>query len=117
MNHLKEKSEETFVKETVLSFIDALNREDFDAAKKLLSIDLKFKGVMGSRDGADAYVEDMKKMKFKYDLKNTFVNRRDVCLIYDINMSGPVIRCCGVYHVKDGQITTINVIFDPRPLL
>jgi len=117
MNSIKEKSPETLVKEVVLSFIEDLNKEDFSSARKLISDDLQFKGVMGSRDGGDIYIQDMRKMKFKYDLKNTFVNRRDVCLIYDINMGGQVIRSCGIYHVKDGKITTINVIFDPRPLL
>ena len=117
MNKIKEKSSETLVKEVVLSFIDALNADDFKSARMYLNDDLVFKGVMGSRDGADVYMQDMKKMKFKYELKNSFVNRRDVCLIYDINMSGSVIRTCGLYHVKDGKITSIRVIFDPRPLL
>jgi limonene-1,2-epoxide hydrolase len=117
MSGIKEKSPETLVKEVVLSFMEALNKDDFSGARKLIADDLQFKGVMGSRDGADVYIQDMQKMKFKYVIQNAFVDKRDVCLIYDINMGGPVIRSCGLYHVKDGKIKTINVIFDPRPLL
>lgn len=111
------QSPDTLVKKTVLSFLEALNRADFSAARKCLSLDLKFRGVMGDRDGADVYIDDMKRMKFKYNILQMFVEWRDVCLICDITMSGQVIRACCLYHVKDGQITSINVIFDPRPLL
>jgi len=47
----------------VLSFIDALNNEDFKSARKLTTDDLRFEGVMGTREGADAYFADMEKMK------------------------------------------------------
>lgn len=117
MNATEEKSPDTMVRETVLSFLDALNRENFDTAHKFLSLDVKFRGVMGSRDGSDNYMQDMRKMKFKYNLKQVFVDWRDVCVICDINMSGQVIPTCCLYHVKDGQITSIQAIFDPRPLL
>ena len=52
-------------KNTVMSFIKHLNEENFDAARKCTDDNLKFEGVMGTREGADAYFEDMKKMKFK----------------------------------------------------
>jgi hypothetical protein len=52
--------------------------------------DLTFKGDMGGRNGADIYIDDMKKMKFKYAVKKVFVDQEEVCLcmisVYDINM-------------------------------
>jgi limonene-1,2-epoxide hydrolase len=104
-------------KETVLSFIKALNEEDFEEARKYVSDDLKFIGVMGTRDGADTYFEDMKKMKFKYNIHKAFADGTDVCLFYDINMSGKKIFSSGWYHVEDNKITWFKVLFDPRPLL
>jgi limonene-1,2-epoxide hydrolase len=104
-------------KETVLLFINAMNAEDFEAARKYVSDDLKFIGVMGTRDGADAYFKDMSKMKFKYDLKKVFTEGDDVCLWYDINMGGKTIFTSGWYHVEDGKVEWFKVLFDPRPLL
>jgi hypothetical protein len=78
---------------------------------------MSFRGVLGSRDGAEAYFKDMKNMKFKYDIKKTFVDGNDVCLFYDIDMSGKAILTCGWYHVENGKISSLRVVFDPRPVL
>ena len=78
---------------------------------------MKFEGVLGTRDGAEVYITDMRRMKFKYDIKKAFVDEDDVCILYDISMSGPVIFSCGWYHVVGAKINYIRVVFDPRPLL
>jgi len=102
---------------TVKSFLKALNDEDFKTARKYVNDDLKFIGIMGTRDDADTYISDMEKMKFKYDIKKIFEDENDVSVFYDINMSGPTIFSSGWYHLKNDKISTIKVIFDPRPLL
>ena len=56
---------ENEAKELVLDLIHALNEEDFDSAKNCLTEDFTFVGVMGTRKGADSYIEDMKKIKIK----------------------------------------------------
>jgi hypothetical protein len=104
-------------KNTVMSFIKHMNEEDFTAARKFTDDGLKFDGVMGSRDGADAYFQDMERMKFKYHILKTFADGEDVCLLYDITMSGITIFTCGWYRVEHNKITSIKVVFDPRPLL
>jgi hypothetical protein len=111
------KSEER--KQAVLSFIDALNREDFDSARKLVNENLSFIGPLGTRDGADVYVKDMERLRLKYDVKKTFVESKDVCLIYDItfNKDHGAVYSCGMYHLEGGKISSIRVVFDPRPLL
>ncbi len=103
--------------DVVLSFIKALNEEDFTAARQCINDDMIFLGVLGERDGAEAYIKDMQHMKFKYDIKRAFADGDDVCLFYDINMGGQTIFSCGWYHVANGKINSIRVIFDPRPLL
>ena len=102
---------------TVKSFLKALNDEDFKAAREYLSDDMKFVGVMGSRDGGDAYIADMEKMKFKYEIKKVFEDGNDVSVFYNIDMGGKTIFCSGWYHLSHGKINSIKVIFDPRPLL
>ncbi|HEY4322405.1 MAG TPA: nuclear transport factor 2 family protein [Mucilaginibacter sp.] len=108
---------ESDAKEVVLAFLKALNDEDFDTAKKYLSDDMKFEGVLGTRDGAKVYIADMSSMKFKYGIKKAFADGDDVCILYDIAMSGQTIFSCGWYCVGGGQISSIRVVFDPRPLL
>jgi hypothetical protein len=110
-------SSPTSAKELVISCIKALNEEDFNSARSYMSNDFKFEGVLGSRDSAEAYFEDMKKMKLKYRIKKAFVDDDDVCLLYDLTMSAVNIFGCGWYHVEDGKINKLKVIFDPRPLL
>lgn len=101
----------------VLSFIKALNDEDFAAARNSAADDLKFIGVLGERDNAETYFTDMRKMKLKYDIKRVFSDGDDVCVFYDIDMGRATIFSCGWYHVVDGKVNSIRVIFDPRPLL
>ena len=105
------------VKEFVLSFIKALNREDFKAARTYVSDDMKFVGVLGSRDSADAYFKDMERMKLKYHIKKVFADGNDVCLLYDLDMQGRTIFGCGWYHLEFDKINSLLVVFDPRPLL
>lgn len=102
---------------TVLAFIHALNAEDFKTAREQLNDDMSFKGVMGSREGADTYIKDMEKMKFKYEIKKIFSDGLDVCLFYDITMSDKIIFSCGWYNLEAGKIKSFTVLFDPRPLL
>lgn len=105
-------------KTTVLAFIDALNKEDFKAAKAQVNDDLTFIGVMGTRNGADAYFADMEKMKLKYAVKNAIAEGAEVCLQYDINMGGGVsIFAIGWYSLVQGKISAFKVVFDPRALL
>lgn len=114
---MKNNTDKQPAKEVVLAFIDALNKEDFTAAGNYLTDDMTFKGVLGSRDGAHAYMKDMQQMKLKYDVKKVIAEDNDVCLFYDLAMSGTNIFGCGWYHVKDGKINSLNVLFDPRPIL
>ena len=102
---------------TVQSFLKALNNEDFKAARNYLTDDVKFIGVMGTRDGGDVYMADMEKMKFKYDIQKVFEDGDDVSVFYDINMGGKTLFCSGWYHLSGGKIDSIKVIFDPRSLL
>ena len=107
----------TNAKEIVMSCVKALNEEDFKTARKYTTEDFSFVGVLGSRNGAAAYFNDMEKMKLKYDVKKVFVNGDDVCLLYDLTMSGITLFGCGWYHIKGDKINSLKVVFDPRPVL
>jgi limonene-1,2-epoxide hydrolase len=113
----REESSSKSSKEVVFAFVDALNREDFQTARNCVADDMKFVGVLGSRDGGDAYFRDMKHMKLKYDVKKAFADGDDVCLFYDVTMAGVTVLCAGWYQLSGGKIHSFRVIFDPRPVL
>ena len=106
-------------KDIVLSFLMAMNQEDFKEARKYVSDDMKFIGVMGTRDSADAYFKDMEHMKLKYDIQKVFQDEEteEVSVFYDITMSGRKIFSSGWYKIKDEKIESFKVLFDPRPIL
>jgi len=104
-------------REIVLRCIKALNDEDFDQARSYVSDDMTFEGVLGSRNGAKAYFTDMKQMKLKYDILKAFEEGNDVCLLYNLHMGKLVLFGCGWYHLKEGKINSLKVVFDPRPVL
>ncbi|MCW3464003.1 nuclear transport factor 2 family protein [Chitinophaga nivalis] len=111
------QDQSTSARAVVLAFINALNTEDFDAARQTIHDDLHFAGVLGSRDGADTYLAEMKKMRLKYDIKKVFADDEEVSLFYDIQMGDKTIFSSGWYQVENGKIKSFRVIFDPRPLL
>lgn len=104
-------------KQIVLDFIDAMNQFDYERAKTYVTADLSFVGVLGTRNGANAYFNDMQKMKFQYNIIKAFADGNDVCLIYDINMGEQTIFCFGWYQLQHDKIKSFRVVFDPRPLL
>ena len=104
--------------ELIQQFLNALNDEDFTLAKNFAAGNMQFVGVLGTRDGAEAYFNDMVKMRFKYDVKKIFTGGDDVCVWYNIVMQGGInVLSCGWYAIKDGKIQSIKVLFDPRPVL
>ncbi len=104
-------------KDIVLKFLNALNAENFEAARDALDDDMQFNGVLGSRNCADVYIKDMSNMRFKYDVLKIFENENDVSVFYDIDMNGKKIFTSGWYVVQDEKIKSLRVVFDPRPLL
>lgn len=105
-------------KALVLSFIDAINKEDFETAAEYVNDNFTFDGVLGYRDGAEAYFKDMRKMKFKYDVIKAFADGDDVCVLYNIDMgSGEKIFTCGWYRLMYNKLNSLKVVFDPRPVL
>jgi len=110
-------SSEKSAREVVLACVEAINQEEFALARQYVSDDLSFIGTLGSRQGADAYFNDMERMRLKYDVKKVFADGQDVCLFYDLAMAGTTIFVCAWYQVEDAKIRSLKVNFDPRPIL
>lgn len=56
----------------VLSFLSALNNEDFDGAADYVNEDLQFTGILSSRKGAQSYLNNMRQLKIKYKVHKPF---------------------------------------------
>lgn len=104
-------------KQVVMSCVNAINREDFGAARQFVADDLSFVGVLGTRQGGDVYFKDMERMRLKYDVKKVFADGDDVCLFYNLAIAGANVLVSAWYHVADGKIRSLQVVFDPRPIL
>jgi hypothetical protein len=104
-------------KEVVLGLGKALNDENFQIARGFVSDDMKYIGPFGVRDGAEAYLHEIQRLRLKFGIRKVFVDDQDVCAFYDIAVSGIIVFACGWFHVKAGKVSSLRVTFDPRPLL
>ena len=103
--------------ELVLAYLQALNDENFDLARRYVGDEMQFTGALASRQGADAVFADLERMRLEYDIKKVFVDANDVCVFYDVTLSGVTVFSCGWYKVEDGRICSLKVVFDPRTVL
>jgi SnoaL-like protein len=103
-------------KETVRSLLEALNKEDFKRARTYVNDNFSFMGPLATRDSAEAYFNDMEKMRLKYDIMKVFEEDNDVCALYDFSAGPLKLFGCGWYHLDNDKISSIRVVYDPRPL-
>ncbi len=101
--------------EVVLSYIKALDKEEYDAAGKYLNDEVRIKGPAGESFGKPSeFINMLRRYHGRYELKKTFTDGGDVCLLYDLVMPAVKVFMCSWYHVKDGKIALIQTVFDPR---
>jgi hypothetical protein len=67
--------------------------------------------------GAEAYFEEIERLRLKFHIQRIFANHEDVCVLYNIDTSGITVFACGWFQIKDGKVGFLKVTFDPRPLL
>ena len=104
-------------KQVVLGLGKALNDENYNAARSYVSDGMMYVGPFGSRDGADAYLHEMERVHLKFDILKIVAENTDVCVMYDITVSGITLFACGWFQVEAGTVTSMRVTFDPRALL
>jgi hypothetical protein len=103
-------------RETVLSYIKAMDHHDFAAARRYLGDNVLVKGPAGEASRSpDEFLSMMRKQQGKYDVKKIFVDENDVCLLYDFITASVKTFFSSWYQVKSGKIVYIQTVFDPRP--
>jgi hypothetical protein len=101
----------------VLDLGKAINDQNYRTARLLLTDDMTYEGPFGMRVGADAYLEQIERLRLKFHIQRVFSDRDDICTIYNIDSAGLEVFACGLFHIADGKVNSLKVIFDPRPLL
>jgi len=105
-----------------MSFVEALGNQDYKSARSFVNDSMSFRGPLASYDNAETYFKDMERLRLpKFDIKKVFADGNDVCLLYDLNVGGnppAAVFVCGWYRVgDDGKLSSLRVVFDPRPFL
>ncbi|HEX6561275.1 MAG TPA: nuclear transport factor 2 family protein [Nitrososphaera sp.] len=118
----KNEPEKRSAKQVVMSFVEALGNQDYKSARSFVNDSMSFRGPLASYDNAETYFKDMERLRLpKFDIKKVFADGNDVCLLYDLNVGGnppAAVFVCGWYRVgDDGKLSSLRVVFDPRPFL
>jgi hypothetical protein len=101
----------------VTNLLEAINREDFTAARTFLQDDMRYIGVFGSRDGADASLAEVQQRSLKFGIREVIAEGNEVAVFYDLSTSGVTLFAAGRFQIRDGKVILIHVVFDPRPVL
>lgn len=64
-------------KEVVLGLGKALNDENYDAARRYVSDNMKYVGPFGSRDGAEAYLHEIERLRLKIRYSKIFADNKE----------------------------------------
>ena len=101
--------------EVVMAYVRALDSYRYDDAQRLLNEKVRVRGPAGETHGNPAgFIAMLRKYRGKYDIKKSFVDGDDVCLIYDLKTGGLTVFMASWYQVRDGRISSINTVFDPK---
>jgi hypothetical protein len=108
-------------KEIVLEYLDAAQRKDFKTARKYVSENISYKAPLGSFNRAEPYFKYLEHLNLpKLDIKKVFTDgSHDVCLLYELNYGTPPTTTfvSAWFQIYDGKISSIRLIFDPRPFV
>ncbi|GAB3294588.1 nuclear transport factor 2 family protein [Epidermidibacterium keratini] len=103
------------------TYFDSWRNRDWNRLRTVLAPDVEFVGVMGTANGIDECIAGLQGMaeSIMTDLRlhTRVVEGPDAMTWFDLHTANtPPIPTVNWSHVEDGLITTIRVIFDPRPL-
>jgi hypothetical protein len=100
--------------EVVLSYIKALNSEDYNAAAEYLNDEVRIIGPAGeSFSKPEEFIDMLRQYRGKYEMKKYFSDGDDVCLLYDLVTQVKKVYMSSWYHTSRGKIDFIRTIFDP----
>lgn len=101
----------------VLAYLEAFEQKDFERVASLLDPDLEFTGPGGSTRGSPAYIAAIQRLSpilLRNDVKKTFADGDDVCVVYDFVTDTPAgaLLTMEWHTVKNGRIRVLRLLFD-----
>jgi limonene-1,2-epoxide hydrolase len=119
----KNQSAKSSAKETVMEFLQALERKDFKTVRSYITDNITVVAPgpveLTTFNKAEPFITYLEHANLPpFDIKKEFADSNDVCLLYEATYSKPVtIFVCGWFHVNDdGKISSLRFVLDPRPL-
>jgi limonene-1,2-epoxide hydrolase len=120
-----ESSAKSSAKETVMEFVQALERKDFKTVRSYMSDNISVVAPgpekLISFNKAEPYATYLEHANLPpFEIKKEFADSNDVCLLYEITYREPPVTTfvCGWFHVNDdGKISSIRYVADIRQLL
>ncbi len=117
----KNESSVKSAKDIVMEYMQAAERRDFQSARGYVSDNVSYMSPLNSFDRAEPYLKYFEHLELpKLDIKKEFADSNDVCILHELNFGTPPVTSlvCSWFHVDDqGKISSIRVVFDPRPFL
>jgi hypothetical protein len=115
----KNESSVKSARDIVREYTQATERQDFQLARGYLKDKVSYVSPLNSFDRAEPYLKYNLHLYEtgqlgKFDIKKEFADSNDVCILHEWNSQ----LVCVWYHVDDDEkISSVKVIFDPRPFL
>jgi limonene-1,2-epoxide hydrolase len=120
------REDETMTQSTARKLVDtyfaAMAAKDFAAIRPLLHDDVTFKGALGTTNGVDDYIAGLRQtLANMLEVKRHAISAEgeNVFQVYDLILSKPdvTIPVAQWLRVRDGRIASLQVFFNPRPLM
>ena len=102
---------------TAVAYLEAVGRKDFETFERLLAPEVTFHGptgdVVGAREVSAAY-RRLAPIIVRNDLKRSFVDGSEVCVIYDFvtNTAGGAVPTVEWLKIEDGRVQSIWLLTD-----
>jgi hypothetical protein len=117
----KNESSAKSARDIVMEYLQAYDCRDFQSARGYLSNNISYMSPLNSFDRAEPYLKYFEHLDLpKLDIKKEFADSNDVCILHELNFGTPPVTSlvCSWFHVDDnGKISSIRVVFDPRPFV
>ena len=106
-------------KEIIDRYFTALQRKDFATIRTLVHDDVTFKGALGTTNTAEDYINGLRQITANTTLERRalFAEGENVCQIYEMILPTATIPIAQWFTLREGRIATLQVFFDPRPML
>jgi hypothetical protein len=111
---MEHKNDDDDSKQVVMSYINALDGQEYEDALQYLDDRVCIRGPAGESFGKPTdFIEMLRKYHGKYDVKKVFTDGNEVSVWYDLDTTEAKVFMASWYHVKDGRILSIQTKFDP----